>query len=145
MTMPQNLSAVDRIRAALKPGEEIRWLGHPRPAAAVRWRVWKQVALFLVLAGVGWWLASVDPTRLWLWHSLVWLFGILALLSLSARFWMPRLMRRGIAYAVTNRRVLIAGFDSNKPLRVFSTAQLREMVCLEENDGTGSVLFEPEG
>jgi hypothetical protein len=140
--MPQNPTAAERIRAALQPGEELRWLGHPGPSSALRRRYRQSVVVVVVLAGVFWGLLSYDPDRQHWWRPLLLLCFATSILFFTAPFWMPLLIRRWIAYAVTTHRVLITGLGTPPPLRVFQPHDLREMVILEEEDGTYSLLFE---
>jgi hypothetical protein len=139
------LSCSDHVRAELQPGELLHWIGRPDPAALVRSRqkfLWSGL-LFLAFAVlwemVAWFGHVVYPRPLvLLWGIPFILFGAGLVLYAPASFWLARRM----AYAVTDRRLLILHGFPRRQIESYWPADLNLLAVTERTGGRGDIIFQ---
>jgi hypothetical protein len=147
----------ERVRSELKDGEQLLWVGQPRPGRFVR------QALPVVLFGIPWTAFALFWTGMATW--MVWgnagapagpgilfracfpLMGIPFILvglgMLSSPFWARRKAKR-TCYALTDRRAVLfeAGAFKSVEVRSYHPAALTKMFRRENADGSGDLVFE---
>jgi hypothetical protein len=146
----------DRVRAELRPGEMLLWVGQPRPGRFLL------LTLPIVLFGIPWTAFSV----FWMVMASGMLFGgppngggfqlffllfplwgvpfvLIGLGMLSAPYWAWRHAKQ-TCYAVTDQRVLIleGGLFGKTTIRSYGPGALGKMHRTEQSDGSGDLIFE---
>lgn len=155
--LPDELDA--RVRSELAHGEQLLWVGQPRPSRFARMTIpivlfgipWTGFAIFwTTMASWGLWgnaggAQNVGPGFLF---SICFpLFGLpfilIGLGMLSSPFWARRRAKR-TCYAVTNRRAILlaAGAFRGVEVRSYRPADLTKMFRRENADGSGDIVFE---
>jgi hypothetical protein len=150
MDIAASLSAplAARLEAALDPGEEVIWVGQPRPGVMIR-PTYVLVPFGLGLTG----LATLIGTSLVINAPAHWLgfvclgapFIVLALAGLALRyspFWVRGCAKQTL-YVLTNRRALIMEPSRFGGLMTssFSPVGLGHMTIREYRDGSGDLLL----
>jgi hypothetical protein len=149
--LPEDLDA--RVHAALRPGEQLLWVGQPQPSRFAR------SSIGLVLFGIPWtafaifWvtLASFGALQIgqgvgvisWAFPLFGVPFVVIGLGFLSSPYWMRRKAKR-TCYALTNRRALVweAGVFGSVEVRSYQPADLTKIVRRDYADGSGDLVFE---
>lgn len=155
--LPDDLDA--RVRSELENGEQLLWVGQPRPGRFVR------QTLPVVLFGIPWTAFALLWTGMATWGAL-WgnagaqqagpgidfsicfpLWGIpfilIGLGMLSSPLWARREAKR-TCYALTDRRVILFEADVFRSIEVrsYRPAALTKMFRRENADGSGDLVFE---
>ena len=136
----------ERLQRALQPGEQLRWAGspivrHPEPDKGDRVvSVLFLLPLGLVGAGFIYWVLTGEPSKS---SSTIggFLIGVIFLLipivALIIYPWLHRKTLRNSVYAITNRRAIVCGVDTESwplaPGMVISNQQAK--------DGCGNLVF----
>lgn len=145
-----------RVRAELDQGEQLLWVGQPRPSRFMR------QTILIVLFGIPWTAFAI------LWTAMAWwgaaaavpnvgpgaffsvcfpLWGVpfivIGLGMLSSPFWIWRKAKR-TCYALTDRRTILfeAGAFGSVEVRSYRAADLTKMIRREYADGSGDLVFE---
>lgn len=146
--LPQVLQ--NRLRAELKPGETVTWVGQPIPNRYMRdgfklWVFfipWTAFTLFWIAAAAGFKLPRFDSG--W---SLFPLWGLPFLLiglgGLSSPFWL-RHKARSIVYALTNQRAISIEGTRSIEVRSFLTIDLAAVARTQHQDGSGNLILSLE-
>lgn len=155
-SLPDELDA--RVRSELDHGEQLLWVGQPRPSRFAR------QAIPLVLFGIPWTAFSILWSAMATWGlrgagrnagapdfvSVFFpLFGLpfilIGLGMLSSPFWYRRMAKRTF-YALTDRRAILyeAGVFGGLEVRSYRPASLTKMVRRERADGSGDLVFEEQ-
>jgi hypothetical protein len=151
-----------RVRAELRDGERLLWVGQPRP------RRWARQAIPVVLFGIPWtafavfWMAVTSASLLvfgelsniggvfrgfWAFFACFPLFGLLFVViglgMLSSPYWRWRQAKR-TCYALTDRRVILwqAGMFGSVEVRSRGPEALGKVCRTEYADGCGDLVFE---
>lgn len=136
----------DRLQRALQPGEQLRWAGspivrHPEPDKGNRVvSVLFLLPLGLVGAGFIYWVLTGEPSKS---SSTIggFLIGVIFLLipivALIIYPWLHRKTLRNSVYAITNRRAIVCGVDTE------SWPLAPDMVAsdFQAKDGSGNLVF----
>ena len=153
-SLPPELDA--RVRAELRTGERLLWVGQPNPRRASRaaWPIvlfgipWTAFAVFWVLMASGIMFGAGGPGGgFGAAFACFPLFGLPFILvgigMLTAPVWLRRAARR-TCYALTDRRAIVwrAGWSGAVEVRSYEPASLTRMVRTEYPDGTGDLVFE---
>lgn len=135
---------IDRVKAEMQPGESLLWAGRPGSAALARSR---QKSFWFGLLFLGFsvfWEVAVGlghvayPRPLLLLCGIPFiLVGVGLVLYAPASFWLARRM----AYAVTDRRVLILGGFPRGRTESFWPVDLNPLEVIERVDGHGDIIF----
>jgi hypothetical protein len=138
------LDLIDLVKAEMQSGESLLWAGRPGSAALARSRqkfFWFGLLFFgfSVFWEVGGGLGHVAYPRplLLLWGIPFILVGAGLVLYAPASFWLARRM----AYAVTNRRVLILQDFPRRRTESFWPTDLNLLEVTERADGRGDIIF----
>ena len=157
--LPDDLDA--RVRSELEDGEQLLWVGQPRPNRFAR------MTLPIVLFGLVWTAFSLFWIAVASWmvffkaapgvNNAGWrigglfacfpLFGIPFVLIGLGMLSTPLLLRRRAKrtfYALTDRRAILweAGAFSSVAVRSYRPATLKKMYRRDYNDGSGNLVFE---
>lgn len=141
--LPEHLQT--RVTKELRPGEQLKWVGQPRPSRhlLLGFGVW----LFFIpwTAFSVFWIAAASGFRVptfeggW---SLFPLFGVpfvlVGLGGLSSPFWIYR-KARSTVYIITNLRAVIIAGHNSVTVRSVNAKQLSEVVRTERADGSGDL------
>ncbi len=159
-SLPDELDA--RVRSELDHGEQLLWVGQPRPRRSAY-----LVAIPFVLFGIPWTAFSLNWTAMAFsmvggapngWPGmgmLVSLFGVPFVLTglgmLSSPFWLRFALRRRATrtcYALTDRRAILweAGLFGigSVEVRSYRPADLTTIIRRDYGDGSGDVVFEEQ-
>lgn len=152
--LPDELDA--RVRSELDAGEQLLWVGQPRPNRFAR------QTIPLVLFGIPWtafvifWISMASfavvnggqnagpPVLIGVCFPLFGVpFVLVGLGMLSSPYWFRRRARR-TCYALTDRRAILweAGFFGSVEVRSYRPANLTKMVRRDHADGSGDLVFE---
>jgi hypothetical protein len=156
--LPEELDA--RVRAELDSGEQLLWVGQPRPGRFAR------SAIPIVLFGIPWtafaifWMAGASgilfagfrgqnngPPGFGAFFACFPLFGLpfvlIGLGMLSSPYWLRRKAKR-TCYALTDRRAILweAGSFGSVQVLSYRPAELTKIRRVEYPDGTGDLVFE---
>lgn len=155
--LPPDLDA--RVRAELRPGERLLWVGQPDPRRAARGACfivafgipWTAFSVFWVVMASGMMFAANGPRGPGGAFGAVFacfpLFGLPFVLigvgMLSAPYWLRRAARR-TCYALTDRRALVwqKHWFGGLEVRSYGPEALTRMARIEHADGTGDLVFE---
>lgn len=136
------------LRAELEPGEPLVWLAQPIPrrfSGASRPLVlfgipWTAFALFWMASAAGFaWPRMDGPASFFPWFGLP--FVLIGLWMLSSPWWMRRRALR-IAYAITDRRVLILEHGRTQSVSSYRPAQLGTLHRRQHEDGSGDLVLQ---
>lgn len=135
----------EHIRRSLLPGEAVAWLGRPKQGVVLRLSDWALLPLVVLMAAI---VVTGMLKGLRAGHAggpaglgAGPLFLVALALVGFGRLWVDAGRRRRTAYAVTDRRVLIADAGARPPVWSAPLDRLRD-VRLEEGFGPhGSVVF----
>ncbi len=140
-TFPQD--PLTAARALLEPDEKLIWAEFSSTRSQRR-RVVPALIFGLVFTGF---------SAFWIWSAvtvagsfLPFLFGLPFLAAgvfLTCRPFLPGLGRRSL-YAITDRRLMIAGGGRRKRVASYGAEELGEIEVYERGDGTGDVIFRRE-
>lgn len=158
-SLPDELDA--RVRSELEDGEQLLWVGQPRPGRFAR------MSLPIVLFGIVWTAFSLFWITVASWmvffkaapgvNNAGWrigglfacfpLFGIPFVLIGLGMLSTPLLLRRRAKrtfYALTDRRAILweAGAFGSMDVRSYRPAALKKMYRRDYNDGSGDLVFE---
>lgn len=154
--LPDDLDA--RVRSELDRGEQLLWVGQPRPDRFARRAIpialfgipftafaifWISMASFAAMKGV----PNAGP--LGVIGVCFPLFGVpfvlVGLGMLSSPFWAGRKAKR-TCYALTDRRAILfdAGMFGSVEVRSYRPAELTKMFRREKADGSGDLIFEEQ-
>jgi hypothetical protein len=139
-----DLTHGDLVRAEMLPGEQLRWVGSPSPAALMRsrqgffWGGLLFLAFSILWEMIVWFGQNASPRPLLLlWGIPFILVGVGLVLYAPASFWLARRM----AYAVTDRRVLILEGFPRRRTGSFWPVDLNPLEVTERADGHGDIIF----
>ena len=147
----QDFSPVDTFQPALMPGERVLWTGRPKQGWLLSGRdaflipfsvMWGGFAIFWNagvwgITGTG----SAAPLFFKLWGLP---FLVIGVYFVVGRFIHDAAVRRDIAYAVTDKRVLVRRGANSGRIRSLDIAHLPRLELEEHRDGTGTIEFENE-
>lgn len=160
--LPLDLDA--RVRSELSSGEQLLWVGQPRPGRMARSSIpmvlfgipWTAFAVFWTVMASGIWFAA-GPAQVnqaagpGVFFSVVFacfpLFGLpfvlVGLGMLSSPYWLYRQAQRTF-YALTEQRAIIweAGWWNSIEVRSYGPAELTRIGRTEFADGSGDLVFE---
>lgn len=156
--LPEELDA--RVRSELSAGEQLLWVGQPRPDRFARASI-PLVIFGLVFTGFAvFWMAAASgmlfggfggpngaPGGFGLIFSCFPLFGVpfvlVGLGMLTSPFWLRRLARR-TCYALTDRRAIVwqARWFGGVEVRSYGPQDLTRLRRVEHADGSGDLVFE---
>jgi hypothetical protein len=151
-SLPEELDS--RVRGELERGEQLLWVGQPRPSRFAR------ASIPMVLFGIPWtafavfWVAMASgamfmgaPGGIGGFFACFPLFGLpfvaIGIGMLSSPYWMRRKARR-TCYALTDRRAILweAGTFGSVEVRSYRPAELNRICRTEHADGNGDLVFE---
>jgi hypothetical protein len=144
-SLPADLDA--RVRAELRDGEQLLWVGQPRPGRLAR------QGLPVVIFGIPWtafaifWTAGAGGFLFGGGNVCFGLFGVPFILvglgMLTSPYWLARSARR-TCYALTDRRAIIWEARGWGGVEVISYGpdELTKLRRVEYPDGVGSLIFE---
>lgn len=153
-SLPDELDA--RVRSELRDGEQLLWVGQPRPGRYAR------QAIPIVLFGIPWtafalfWTAMASgmlfggnggPGKFEAFFACFPLFGVpfvlIGLGMLSSPYWLWRQAKR-TCYALTDRRAIIWQADKfgSVSVRSYGPEALGKVYRTEYADGSGDLVFE---
>lgn len=144
-SLPEHLQ--QRLRAELKPGESLAWVGQPNPNRLMKsgfmlWIFfipWTAFALFWMAGASGFRMPRFDSG--W---SLFPLFGLpfvlVGLGGLSAPFWIRR-KAASIIYAITNQRALTIEGAKSVTIKSYLAEDIADLVRTEHPDGSGDLIL----
>lgn len=131
----------ERVQCELLQGEIIEWSGEPKPGA-----VFTALDIFLIPFSLLWcgyavfWETTVIINHV----PFFWMFGLFFVVAglyiVFGRFITKYISNKNTAYAITNRRILVAR------RRGVSALELQDVPIIqktEKRDGSGSLCFEP--
>ena len=139
--------APDIFSGRLLPGERIAWSGQPGQGLLLTPRdaflipfslMWCGFAIFWTVGALG----AGAPGFFGLWGAM---FVCIGLYFLFGRFVVDAWLRRGMRYAVTDRRILIARPAPFSKFMAVSLAQLPDADLSERANGRGTIRFAPAG
>lgn len=160
--LPLDLDA--RVRSELASGEQLLWVGQPRPGRMARSSIpivlfgipWTAFAVFWTVMASGIWFAA-GPAQVnnaagpGVFFSAVFacfpLFGLpfvlVGLGMLSSPYWLYRQAKRTF-YALTDQRAIIweAGWWNSLEVRSYGPVELTRITRKEYADGSGDLVFE---
>lgn len=134
----------DAFRGLLLKGEKIIWWGQPAQGFLFTSRDWFMVPFSLLFAGFAFfWESTVltvrnSPTIMKLWGVPFLLAGLYFVIG---RFLVDAWARRGITYAVTDKRILI---HRSAPFAKFTALTFDQLPCVnltERSNGRGTIRF----
>ncbi|MBY0574274.1 MAG: hypothetical protein K2P84_11380 [Undibacterium sp.] len=146
--LPHHLQ--QRLRAELKPGESITWVGQPSPDRFMKdgfklWLFfipWTAFSLFWIAAASGFQLSRFDQG--W---DLFPLFGLPFLLiglgGLSSPLWLRR-KAHSIIYAITNRRAIAIEGTKSIIVKSYLLGDIANIERTEHQDGYGNLILRKE-
>jgi hypothetical protein len=156
--LPEELDA--RVRSELDSGEQLLWVGQPRPSRFARSAIplvlfgipWTAFALFWMAGASGIWFAGFGgqknrPPGVGVFFGCFPLFGLpfvlIGLGMLSSPYWLQRKAKR-TCYALTDRRAIVweAGSFGSLEVRSYGPAELSKIRRTEYADGSGDLVFE---
>jgi hypothetical protein len=132
----------DAFEGLLLKGEKVVWRGQPAQGLLLTSEDWFRVPFSLVFAGFAvFWEARAlndanSPTFLKLWGVP---FVILGLYIMVGRFLVDAWARRGMTYAVTNKRILIARSAPFAKFTALTFDQLPSVNLIERGRGRGTI------
>jgi hypothetical protein len=159
-SLPPELDS--RVRAELRDGERLLWVGQPLPARYARaaWPMvlfgipWTAFAVFWIVmaGGMGFFAANAGPGGPGAGGAALFgccfpLFGVPFVLigigMLTSPIWLRRQARR-TCYALTDRRAIVWKAQSfgGVEVRSYGPDDLTRLVRTENADGTGDLVFE---
>jgi hypothetical protein len=127
----------------LLKGEEISWCAQPAQGLLLTSRDWLLIPFSLLWAGFAiFWEASVLGTSAPIFFKLFGaLFVLIGLYIVAGRLLLDAWIRRGIYYAVTDKRVLILRSAPFSKFSALSLDQLPGVDLSERADGRGTIRF----
>jgi hypothetical protein len=131
------------FQGKLLPGERILWAGRPRAGLMLTGR-----DLFLIPFSIAWcafavfWTVIAASAPMPEFALLGVAFVGIGLLFMIGRFFVDAWIRKGIHYAVTDRRVLILKTALGTELVTLSLDRLPPARFIQRRDGTGTIRFE---
>jgi hypothetical protein len=130
----------------LLPGEKIMWSGQPAQGLMLTGRDWLLIPFSLLWGGFAvFWestvIATPAPIFMRLWGVP---FVLVGLYLIVGRFAFDAWIRRGMAYAVTNKRILIARSAPFARFTAMSLDQIPDANLSERPDGRGTIRFGQE-
>jgi hypothetical protein len=132
------------FQGRLLKGERIIWWGQPAQGLLFTSRDWFLVPFSLMFAGFSvFWEASVlagtnSPIFMKLWGVPFLLIGLYLVVG---RFLVDAWIRRGMTYAVTDKRVLILRSGPSSKFTALTFEQLPAVNLTERSDGRGTIRF----
>jgi len=132
------------FQGRLLKGEKIIWWGQPAQGLLFTSRDWYLVPFSLMFAGFSiFWEASVlsganTPLFMKLWGVPFLLMGVYLVVG---RFLVDAWIRRGITYAVTDKRILILRSGLSSKFTALTFDQLPVVNLTERGDGRGTIRF----
>lgn len=154
--LPDELDA--RVRSELDAGEQLLWVGQPRPNRFARQAIpfalfgvpFTAFAIFwITMASFGAKIGIQNAGPLGFLGVCFPLFGVpfvlVGLAMLSSPFWAGRKAKR-TCYALTDRRAILfeAGMFRSVEIRSYRPAELAKMFRREKADGSGDLVFEEQ-
>ena len=133
----------DLFKGRLLPGERVAWRGQPgqglifmpRDAGLIPFSLlWCGFAIFWTFGAT----RSGAPDFFMLWGMM---FICIGLYFVAGRFLIDAWVRRGMQYAVTDRRILIARAAPFSKFTAIGLAQLPEIDLVERAGGRGTIRF----
>jgi hypothetical protein len=138
--------AADPFEGRLLPGERVQWSGHPgrgivfsaADAILVPFSLaWCGFAIFWTVA------ASRGGLLFQLWGLM---FVCIGLFFVFGRFFMDAWIRRGVAYALTDRRILISRSKPSSDFTAVALDRLPDARLKDGRGGRGTIRFgQPSG
>lgn len=133
----------------LEPGERVLWLGRPQQGVVFRKMDLLMIPFSLLWGGFAFvWEAFAIGLALTVRHPVPFFIAAVGLLfvgmglyTVVGRFWYDAYRRANIAYAVTDRHVLIATGGSDRKQTSLDVTQLLQLKCYERADGSGTIVF----
>jgi hypothetical protein len=132
----------DAFQGLLLKGEKIVWWGQPAQGLLLTSKDWFMVPFSLLFAGFAvFWESTVlnatnSPTIMKLWGVP---FLLAALYLVIGRFLVDAWARRGITYAVTDKRILIHRSTPFAKFTVLTFDQLPSVNLIERSTGRGTI------
>jgi len=134
----------DALQGLLLKGEKIIWWGQPAQGLLFTSKDWFLVPFSVMFAGFAlFWESSVlnaanSPTFMRLWGLPFLLVGLYLVIG---RFLVDAWARRGITYAVTNKRILIHRSAPFAKFTALTFDQLPSLNLIEDSRGRGTIRF----
>lgn len=131
------------LRGRLLNGERVIWSGGPGQGLVLTRRdiflvpfslLWCGFAIFWTVGATG----MGAPSFFTLWGTM---FICVGLYFVAGRFLVDAWLRRGIEYAVTDRRVLIYRPAPFSKFTAMNLSQLPDVDLIERSDGSGTIRF----
>src|SRR5262245_28041101 len=137
----------DMFQGRLLKGEKIAWWGQPAQGLLFTSKDWFMVPISLMFAGFAvFWESGVlkatnAPTFMKLWGVPFLLVGLYLVVG---RFLVDAWARRGITYAVTDKRILILRSAPFGKFTALTFEQLPSVTLVERGGGRGTIRFGQE-
>lgn len=130
----------ETLRAQLRPGEQLLWMGKPDPTKVLNWAdiynipfsvIWTAIALYMSVT-------TMMQAELAALSIFLWLFVLFGFYIMFGRFWVLYLNKKKTVYGVTNLRILLCTGKKATSIYYPMVPSVQRKV---KKDGTGTVTI----